>query len=121
MSALDGIGAVGPVRSALAGRGLDAAQHVRTLKEMEPQPGITLQPNQAQAADFSATLKEALAEVNDLQLESEAMLERFATGEVQNLHDVVIAQQEAAIAFRLVQEVRDKLLQGYQELMRMQV
>jgi len=121
MSAVDGIGAVGGVRSALAGQGLEAAQRLRTLKEMEPQPGITLQPSQAERPDFSATLKETLAEVNDLQLESEAMLERFATGEVQNLHDVVIAQQEAAIAFRLVQEVRDKLLQGYQELMRMQV
>jgi flagellar hook-basal body complex protein FliE len=88
---------------------------------MEPQPRITLQPGRAAGADFSATLRGVLNEANELQLQSEQMLERFATGEAQNLHDVVIAQQEAAIAFRLVQEVRDRLLQGYQELMRMQV
>ena len=121
MSALDGIGAVGALRSALAGGGLEAAQHLRTLKEMEPRAGITLQGPQNAQPDFSTTLKGVLGEVNDLQIKSEEMLERFATGEVENLHEVVIAQQEAAIAFRLVQEVRDRLLQGYQELMRMQV
>lgn len=121
MSALDGIGAVGGLPSSLAGRGLEAAQHLRTLKQMEPGPEITLSSPAGGQADFSATLKEVLGEVNDLQLKSEEMLERFATGEVKNLHEVVIAQQEAAIAFRLVQEVRDRLLQGYQELMRMQV
>ena len=62
-----------------------------------------------------------LNEVNDLQLHADEMVQRFATGEVQDLHDVIIAQQEAAIAFRLVQEVRDKLLAGYQDIMRMQV
>jgi flagellar hook-basal body complex protein FliE len=121
MSALNPVGAVGAVRSAMAGRGLEAAQHLRTLKELEPQPGMTLQAPASAPPDFSATFKEVLGEVNDLQLKSEELLEQFATGEVQNLHDVVIAQQEAAIAFRLVQEVRDRLLQGYQELMRMQV
>jgi flagellar hook-basal body complex protein FliE len=112
MSAMDGLaGVTGP----------GAASRVRTLRDVEPQPGISLQPAEAAKPDFAATLKGVLAEVNELQLHSDEMLARFAAGEVQNLHDVVIAQQEAAIAFRLVQEVRDKLIQGYQDLMRMQV
>ena len=121
MSEVAGPASIPRLGAVAAGRGLGAAQHLRTLKEMEPQAQIRLGPSAPAASDFSATLKEVLNEVNDLQLRSDDLLARFAAGEVENLHEVVIAQQEAAIAFRLVQEVRDKLIQGYQELMRMQV
>ena len=94
---------------------------MRSLREMEPQRGITLQPSEVAQPSFADTLSEALGEVNDLQLRADNMIERFSAGQVKDLHEVIIAQQEAAIAFRLVQSVRDKLIQGYQEIMRMQV
>ncbi len=121
MKGIDGLSAAAALRGAAAGGSLEAAGRLRTLKEMEPQPGITLQPTPGERPDFGATLKEVLTEVNDLQLNSDRMMEQFAAGKVENLHDVLIAQQEASIAFRLVQEVRNKLLEGYQDLMRMQV
>jgi flagellar hook-basal body complex protein FliE len=106
-------------------RGLSAQtglQGPRTLRDVEPQRGITLQKTgAAPQASFADTLAQTLGEVNDLQLHADQMVEQFAAGKVQDLHQVVIAQQEAAIAFKLVQEVRDKLLQGYQEIMRMQM
>jgi len=46
------------------------------------------------------------------------MVGAFARGEVQDLHQVVLAQQEAAIALRLVTEMRDRLVQAYQDVMR---
>jgi flagellar hook-basal body complex protein FliE len=113
MSALERI-------STVAARGVPAA--ARSLREVEPQRGLALErPGAAPPADFARTLSQVLSEVNDLQLRSNATLESFAAGEIQDLHEVVIAQQEAAIAFQLVQQVRDKLLGAYQELMRMQV
>ncbi len=98
-----------------------AAARLRSLQEMEPQRGITLRPAADQGPDFASTLADVLGEVNELQLNSDEMIQRFASGQVKDLHEVVIAQQEAAIAFHLIQEVRDKLIQGYQEIMRMQV
>jgi flagellar hook-basal body complex protein FliE len=118
MSPIEGSGAIARIAG---GQTAGQAARLRTLREMEPQRGITLEPPSSAQTSFSDTLAAALAEVNDLQLRSGEMLERFAAGQVQDLHEVVIAQQEAAIAFRLVQEVRDKLLQGYQDIMRMQV
>ncbi len=100
-----------------------AAQRLQSLHQVEPQRGITLEPpaGAANKTDFADTLSGVLSEVNGLQQRADQLTEQFAAGEVQNLHEVVIAQQEAAIAFQLVQSVRDKLLQSYQELMRMQV
>ncbi|MBI2321465.1 MAG: flagellar hook-basal body complex protein FliE [Chloroflexi bacterium] len=46
---------------------------------------------------------------------------RVATGDEVDLHDAVIAQERAALAFRLTLQVRNKLLEAYHELTRMQV
>ena len=106
MNPIEGSGAVSRI---ISGPGAGQAARLRTLREMEPQRAITLQPPSSASPSFSDTLADALAEVNDLQLRSGEMVERFAAGQVQDLHEVVIAQQEAAIAFRLVQEVRRRV------------
>lgn len=73
------------------------------------------------AGSFAGTMETFLGEVNDLQLKSAKSLEGFARGETADMHRVVLAQQEASIALRLVGEMRDRLLQSYQEIMRMPV
>ena len=70
---------------------------------------------------FAESMGKFLGDVNDLQLKSAQALEGFARGETADIHRVVLAQQEAGIALRLVSEMRDKLLQSYQEIMRMPV
>ena len=45
----------------------------------------------------------------------------MVTGEVTEVHDVMIAAKESQLAFELLVEVRNKLLESYQEIMRMQV
>ncbi len=72
-----------------------------------------------EAAGFGSTLKQFLGEVNGLQLRSDETFQSFVRGEVTDLHQVVLAQQEAGIALRLVSEMRDKLIGAYQEIMRM--
>ena len=70
---------------------------------------------------FADQLQNALAEVDRLQTNREDMVEGMVTGEVTEVHDVMIAAKEAQLAFELLLEVRNKLLESYQEIMRMQV
>jgi len=67
---------------------------------------------------FAADLKKFLGEANGLQLRAGEAFDGFVRGEV-DLHQVALAQQEAGIALRLVVDMRDRLLQSYQEVMRM--
>lgn len=70
---------------------------------------------------FKETLFEALNKVNKLQAESSKATELLAKGQIENLHDVMIAGQKASIALSATIEVRNKVIEAYQEIMRMQV
>ncbi|MBP1930785.1 flagellar hook-basal body complex protein FliE [Ammoniphilus resinae] len=70
---------------------------------------------------FSEVLSQYLNDANKQMLESENLTAKLATGEVNNLHEVTIAAQKASIALQLTVQVRDKALEAYQEIMRMQV
>ena len=70
---------------------------------------------------FADQLKNAVAEVNDLQTRREDMVEQMVTGGATEVHDVMIAAKESQLAFELLLEIRNKLLESYQEIMRMQV
>jgi flagellar hook-basal body complex protein FliE len=71
--------------------------------------------------DFKDTLKEALSGVNGAQLDASGLVNRIVAGEEVDLHEVMISAEEASVAFELLMEIRNKLLEGYQEIMRMQV
>lgn len=60
-------------------------------------------------------------EVDSKIKDGEALREGLLTGEPVNLHQATIALQEASVSFTLMMEFRNKLMEGYQELMRMQV
>ncbi len=70
---------------------------------------------------FSSLLKDALNKVNTLQLQSDEYKQLLATGDVDNLHDVTIAAEKASIALQLTLAIRNKVVEAYQEIMRMQV
>ena len=72
-------------------------------------------------ADFQSLLARELGRVNKQLLAADAAVQGLARGEVQNLHQVMIAVEEARLAFGLLMQVRTRLLEGYQELLRMQV
>lgn len=84
-------------------------------------PGGAATPGAASVPSFGETVKEFVGGANEMALRSQATFQSFVRGEVRDLHQVALAQQEAGIAVRLVTEMRDKLLQSYQEVMRMQV
>ncbi len=75
---------------------------------------------EAGEGSFVDVLKNSIAEVNDLQKAAET-----ATGELLkgsgSIHNTVIAVEEADLSFRLMMKVRGKIVDAYQEVMRMQV
>jgi flagellar hook-basal body complex protein FliE len=74
-----------------------------------------------QAPGFRETLAGALGRVNELQLHATEQTNRLVAGEDVDLHEVMISSEEASVAFDLMMEIRNKLLDAYQEIMRMQV
>jgi flagellar hook-basal body complex protein FliE len=74
-----------------------------------------------QNAGFGDVLNQFVSEVNDKQIASTQAVNDVLAGKDIPLHQAMIAMQEAGVAFQLMVEVRNKLLEGYQELMRMQV
>ncbi len=70
---------------------------------------------------FSDLLKNAVETVNSMQHEAGRLEDAVAKGENVNIHQAVIAGEKAGLSFRLLMQVRNKMVEAYQEVMRMQV
>jgi flagellar hook-basal body complex protein FliE len=69
---------------------------------------------------FAAELKNAVGQVNTLQNNAEEAMQNGALRGAQNIHETMIVLQEAEIGLKLLMRVRDKALEAYHEVMRMQ-
>lgn len=74
-----------------------------------------------QSVSFGDTLKEAIQGVNQLQKDADKKMQDLATGKAKSIPDVMIATEKADIALKLMVQVRNKIIEAYQEVMRMQV
>lgn len=74
-------------------------------------------PKPAQA--FSETLGNSLKGVNSMQSEKKKMIEEFASGKSQNVHELMITMQKAGLAMQMTGAVRNKIMASYQEVMKM--
>ena len=70
---------------------------------------------------FGELLKDAISTVNDLQQRSDLEIQKVMTGESDELHTAVVAMQRADISFQMMMQVRNKLVQAYQEVLRMPI
>lgn len=80
-------------------------------------PGL----EQPAGPSFGDTLKDAVGSVNELQGNADNMAQKLATGDVQDIHQVMLALNKASNAFGLTMQVRNKAVEAYQDIMRMQV
>jgi len=64
---------------------------------------------------------ELVSKVNDIQVQSDKSIQGLASGENKNLHEVMIEVEKASISFQFMSQVRNKALEAYQEVMRMQL
>ncbi len=76
---------------------------------------------QAAGGDFAQTLGDALTQLQQLQARADEVTVQLAQNQPVDLHQVVIAGEEASLAFQLAIQVRNKVVEAYQEIMRMQV
>jgi flagellar hook-basal body complex protein FliE len=79
------------------------------------------QDGQKGEAGFGEILKEAISTVNELQKQSDQEIQKLMTGESQDLHTTIIAVQKADLSFQMMMQVRNKIVQAYQQIMGMQV
>ena len=75
----------------------------------------------ASGETFVATLKDALAKINEAQSQADVSVQSLLTGHSTNLHETMIALQKADVSFQLMLQVRNKIVGAYEEIMRMQL
>jgi len=88
---------------------------------IQPQ-AVVKQPTPAEVTkSFSSFLTDAIDQVNEAQVDSAKLTERFAAGQVQDIHQVMVASQKSSILLQLTMQVRNKVIESYQEIMRMPI
>lgn len=93
-----------------------ALREVRAASSMAGQPYA---PAPQPGAGFAATLDSAMRQVSAVQSRSSEMQVAYERGQVTDVAQVMLARQEASVAFEAALQTRNKLLSAYQEIMRM--
>lgn len=85
-------------------------------------PAVSPKPVNASDPDsFGQVLKQSLSQVNRLQKEADQAIDALAAGQDTDIHNTMIAMEKADIAFRLLMQIRNKVISAYETIMRMQV
>ena len=87
---------------------------------MTPSAGAT-KSGETAGKSFGKFLSDALENVNDLQQKADQASVDLATGRIEDISEVMIAAEKASVALQLTIQVRNKVLESYQEMMRMSV
>jgi flagellar hook-basal body complex protein FliE len=74
-----------------------------------------------QKGDFNSYLKSALGEVGELQAQADQAIQQMVGEGKGDLQETMMALEKADVSFRLMMQIRNKVLDAYQEIMRMQV
>lgn len=109
-----GVSDVMALRSQVLARSA-ALRDVRAASEA----GRAFAPTQAPGVGFANTLQTALKQVSAVQDRSSQMQVAYERGQVTDIAQVMLARQEAGVAFEATLQVRNKLLNAYQDIMRM--
>ncbi len=71
--------------------------------------------------NFQTFLQDSIAQIKEADLQGDQAIVDFATGNAENLHDVMLAMEEADISLRMFVQFRNKALEAYNEIMRLQL
>lgn len=97
------------------------------LRGLQQAPEVDLTPRRpgirpdAPDESFSDMLSRAVGSVDQSMKASEESIQDFAAGRTENVHDVMINMQRAQVSFQLMVEMRNKAVEAYQEISRMQL
>ncbi len=76
---------------------------------------------QASPLDFRKVFKESVSEVNGLNTQAKTMVEALATGQTNDVSGVMLAVKKSNLAFMSILQIRNQMVEAYQEIMRMRV
>jgi len=79
------------------------------------------QPKQAGPLDFGKVFQTTLDEVNALDSQGKTMVEALATGKTNDISGVMLSVKKANLAFMSLLQIRNQMMEAYQEIMRMRV
>lgn len=82
--------------------------------------GIKKQKNK-NVPSFKETLESFLKDVNSMQLKAGESIEKMMSGEITDVHQVMATVEEANVAFNMMMEIRNKVMDAYQEIMRLRL
>lgn len=85
------------------------------------QPGRPLAPAKVDGPGFKDLLMKNLEQVNKLQQDAEVAIEDLATGQRSDIDGVMMAKQKADVAFQMLLQVRNKLMDAYEEVKQIRV
>jgi len=100
---MDGINSIGPIQ------GGNLPQRVN--------PAL----GQNSGVSFKDTLNGFLKDVDQMQKKADLSIQRLASGEITDVHQVMSASEEANVAFNMMMEIRSKVMDAYQEIMRIRL
>lgn len=83
--------------------------------------GDALRSNRAEGAGFGAWFEHELRASSNLMLQADQELQNLVVGDTDNLHHVMLTLEKARTSFEIMLQVRNRLLDGVQEVLRMQV
>ncbi|WP_031479751.1 flagellar hook-basal body complex protein FliE [Maridesulfovibrio frigidus] len=92
---------------------------LQTQNKFDKKFDQTMKVGNTEPNSFTSTLKDSLTNVNDLQTEKKSMIEDFASGKNQNVHELMISLQKAGLAMTMTSTVRSKVMSAYQEVLKM--
>ena len=75
----------------------------------------------AASMDFGSMLKQAITSLGNLGAQADSSTLKLATGQPVDIHEVMLNGERASLGFQLALQVRDKLVNAYQEVMRMSI
>ena len=85
-------------------------------------PNVTKPAGEASTAGgFQDILTGAIGQIESISQNASVSVEHFLSGDGEDLHTTVLATQRAELAFEMFQQVRNKVVSAYQEVMRMQI
>lgn len=90
---------------------------LQQLSELQKQA----QTNDVEDSKFGNVLNQAMEEIDHLQNESHQEIEKVLGGDITDVHSAMIAMQKADLSFQMMMQIRNKLVEAYHEIMRMQV
>jgi flagellar hook-basal body complex protein FliE len=100
------------------------SSHLKGLQGPGPSLGLNATKSGGAHVDgpsFADTLAQSLDKVNTMQKQADVAIQDFVAGDTRNIHETMISVGKADLAFRLTMQVRNKIVEAYQEVMRTQV